>query len=239
MKKIISIVLCLLMLIGIFVIAPFSTGAFTDTSNDLINSDNETESTERIVCVEPIAPPDYNHYIYCYNTALWDNVYAYFWSENDYDVNDMCWPGMIMRWCNKINGYDMYCIELPEEGYTNIIFTDGKDKVSSESIIQVDDMFFDNAENKWRDLRVFDPLIGDANKDGVVDITDATCIQKFLVCLITKSQIDQNLADVNRNGYVDIVDSTYIQKYLSRIANIDGTTPYDPNYEKNPKYFND
>lgn len=76
--------------------------------------------------------------------------------------------------------------------------------------------------------------LGDADMNDNVDIMDATCIQKYLVNLIDETKIDKEAADVDSKG-LDILDATCIQKFLVHIANIDGTRPYDENYEKNPK----
>ena len=54
---------------------------------------------------------------------------------------------------------------------------------------------------------------GDVNNDGVVDILDATLIQKFAVDKATLTDEQKEVADVNGDGVVDILDSTDIQKY--------------------------
>lgn len=87
---------------------------------------------------------------------------------------------------------------------------------------------------KFEEKRGPSSALGDADKNGIVDVMDATCIQKFLVGLIDESEIDREFADVDGNG-LDIMDATCIQKFLVQMSNVDGTTPYDENYEKNPK----
>ena len=54
---------------------------------------------------------------------------------------------------------------------------------------------------------------GDINNDGVVDILDATMIQKFAVDKINLTDKQKELADVNDDGVVDILDATMIQKF--------------------------
>ena len=76
-------------------------------------------------------------------------------------------------------------------------------------------------------------ILGDANKDGYVDVLDATTIQKYLAYLVSEDDIDLEAADVTGQG-VDILSATTIQKYLAYLTNIDGTKPYDPDYPKNP-----
>ncbi|WP_405357913.1 starch-binding protein, partial [Ruminococcus sp.] len=53
---------------------------------------------------------------------------------------------------------------------------------------------------------------GDANGDGMVDITDATSIQRFLVDLAT---INEVASDVDGDGEVSIVDVNWIQRALA------------------------
>lgn len=57
-------------------------------------------------------------------------------------------------------------------------------------------------------------LKGDVNNDGVVDITDATTIQRYLVGFNTLDAASQKAADVNFDGTVNITDVTAIQRYL-------------------------
>lgn len=62
-------------------------------------------------------------------------------------------------------------------------------------------------------------IIGDANGDGVVDINDATAIQKA-VAEIPLDFFDEKAADVDFNG-LSVEDATNIQKYL-----VEYNTPY-------------
>ena len=56
-------------------------------------------------------------------------------------------------------------------------------------------------------------LTGDVNRDGNVDILDATAIQKYSV---NKTDLDDDqleFSDVNSDGAVDVFDATAIQRY--------------------------
>jgi C1A family cysteine protease len=58
-------------------------------------------------------------------------------------------------------------------------------------------------------------LLGDVNLDGNINITDATCIQRYLVNLglnLNSQQLAN--ADVNSDGKIDVLDVTSIQKSL-------------------------
>lgn len=56
-------------------------------------------------------------------------------------------------------------------------------------------------------------MIGDANGDNVVDVLDATLIQKFTVDKAELTDEQQKVADVNDDGTVDILDASDIQKF--------------------------
>lgn len=57
--------------------------------------------------------------------------------------------------------------------------------------------------------------IGDANKDGKLNIRDATIIQKHLAKMVTLDENAVALADFDLNGKVNIKDATMIQKKIA------------------------
>ncbi len=61
---------------------------------------------------------------------------------------------------------------------------------------------------------------GDANGDGVLDVTDATLIQRNLAH-IEGAEINAALCDVDGDGDVTIADVTLIQRYLAKYK-VDG-----------------
>ncbi len=56
-------------------------------------------------------------------------------------------------------------------------------------------------------------LLGDANRDGIVDSFDATLIQRYDVGRITETGLDLSVCDVSGDGIVDSFDATLIQRY--------------------------
>lgn len=58
-------------------------------------------------------------------------------------------------------------------------------------------------------------LYGDVNGDGVIEINDATEIQKVIASLVTFTELQMKVGDVNLDGKTDVVDVTLIQKYLA------------------------
>ena len=64
--------------------------------------------------------------------------------------------------------------------------------------------------------------LGDANLDGVVDIIDATTIQRYDIKMIDLSEEAKRLADVDLDGDVCIFDTTWIQRWLVDLPSKEG-----------------
>lgn len=58
---------------------------------------------------------------------------------------------------------------------------------------------------------------GDANKDGKLNIKDATHIQRYAAMLIDLDEEAFRLGDVDASGNVNVKDATMIQKLLASI----------------------
>ena len=59
--------------------------------------------------------------------------------------------------------------------------------------------------------------LGDVNKDGVLNIKDATAIQKYLAKLMEFGDDQIALADINGDNDVNIKDVTHIQKKIAKL----------------------
>lgn len=66
---------------------------------------------------------------------------------------------------------------------------------------------------------------GDVNKDGRIDVTDATLIQKHLAEIDTLDKNQCVLADINNDGEVDITDATMIMSIAAEIIESPSTQP--------------
>ena len=60
-------------------------------------------------------------------------------------------------------------------------------------------------------LNVIDKISGDVNLDGILDITDATAIQKHLAEIDILSAVQLAVADANGDGFLDVADATEVQ----------------------------
>lgn len=64
-------------------------------------------------------------------------------------------------------------------------------------------------------------MLGDADCDGKVTISDVTCIQMKIAELPIQSGFSEQAADIDGSGVIDITDATIIQQWLADIV-----TPY-------------
>ncbi len=72
------------------------------------------------------------------------------------------------------------------------------------------------AEDNGYEFEILDPLYGDANGDGKVNILDVTAIQRYKIGDQDLSDYGMKCADVNKDGSVTIRDATLIQMKLAK-----------------------
>ena len=65
-------------------------------------------------------------------------------------------------------------------------------------------------------------MLGDVNRDGGVDVRDATEIQRYVAKVVELDEVQLYLADVDGNAGVDVRDATTIKRWVAKI--IDATT---------------
>jgi Ca2+-binding EF-hand superfamily protein len=61
------------------------------------------------------------------------------------------------------------------------------------------------------------PIIGDADGDGAVTISDVTEIQKYLAQLAVFDEARKLIADADGDGNVTVSDATELQKHLASL----------------------
>lgn len=72
------------------------------------------------------------------------------------------------------------------------------------------------AKDKGLDFYILDPLYGDSNADGKVNILDVTAIQKYKIGEQELSEYGMRCADVNHDGSITVRDATLIQMKLAK-----------------------
>lgn len=156
------------------------------------------------------------------------NVYAYY-RKNGQVINNGDWPGVAMQ---DLGGSMYGYVVDPSWDYDTayIIFNNGSGTQfpSGEGYeIAVGESKIFNGSG----LEKYDPVkptpverkLGDANNDGIVDITDATLLQKFIVGItdingkplidVTNS-IEFTACDTNKDGFITVDDATEIQHMI-------------------------
>lgn len=63
----------------------------------------------------------------------------------------------------------------------------------------------------------YDGLACDVDLDGLVSVTDATLLQKYVVGIATLTDDQKLLADCNGDGVINVRDATYVQKSIVKI----------------------
>ena len=199
--------------------------------------------------------------IYFDNSSYnWSNVYAYVYAnEKGYAE----WPGIQMQ---KDSSTDYYVIDVPQ-GFEDgkVIFTESKDTVDHRYPADQEPGMDLNSQTvifrAGNKLEPYSPvtkptnpttpttpttpvgklMIGDANLDGSVSISDATEIQMHAAKMKNLSGDNATAADVNGDNSITIKDATMIQLYLARqynqsgnCGNIIGEDPTNPTTPTNP-----
>ncbi len=59
--------------------------------------------------------------------------------------------------------------------------------------------------------------LGDANLDGVININDATLVQRFVAKIYNPNEIQKFVADADKDGIITIKDATLIQKIVAKV----------------------
>ncbi len=103
---------------------------------------------------------------------------------------------------------DKIWADVKFEGFT-IYGTKGTE---AESYAKENDFIFVNVKD------ITNYLPGDVNRDGKINVKDATLIQKFVAKMIEFDADQLTLANVNLDEEVNIKDATLIQKFIADIV---------------------
>lgn len=110
---------------------------------------------------------------------------------------------------------------VQSSGKDSYVWTPSADGTYSIGVVAVD-----ANGNKAESTKTFvvgssspdETLKGDVNRDGVVDIVDATLVQKYIVRLEDFDTETSKIADVNGDGRIDVTDATLIQKIIVKLV---------------------
>lgn len=110
--------------------------------------------------------------------------------------------------------------EVQNSASDSYVWTPTADGTYSIIVVAVD-----GNGNKAESVKTFvvgsapvESIKGDVNHDGIVNVVDATLVQKYVVSLVEFDSETLKVADVNGDGEVNVVDSTLIQKMVLGLA---------------------
>ncbi|WP_455259052.1 leucine-rich repeat protein [Ruminococcus sp.] len=164
--------------------------------------------------IPPTTEPAKDITVYFDNTvSAYSQPYAMYWPSDGRSVLE--YPGVKME---PVYGNIYKCTYSSVNDV--IMFSDNGSSASDVVTIPGDSYLYNGSE--WSS-EPFDPSIvpyelGDVNLDGVVDICDATLIQKHLVDSEQFDSTQLKIADVTGDGNISIDDVTIIQKYIAELV---------------------
>ena len=161
---------------------------------------------------------------------LEDKAYAYVWDNSYKDL--IQWPGVEMTLGYEEYGYKYFYAYIPEE-YNKVVFsTDKKIQTVEFDFFESFGTYLQHPEDVYFPEYKYEPcfhpygdeteilpilMTGDVDGNNVVNIKDATAIQKAVAGIDAGTYIE-SLADVDKNGTVNIKDATAIQKRVAGIT---------------------
>ena len=154
----------------------------------------------------------------------WPQVAYYCWDSNDVQ---QCgnWPGQVVTDTRVINGVKFYykTFTITGTNYSvNFVFSQGGSTAGTHQTVDVtgvrETSFFEvtTQTNKYQVRNVTadylpyldeEPLLGDVNGDGFVNISDVTLFVNSMMTETLENLVIEN-ADINRDGFINISDVT-------------------------------
>ncbi|MGN0452929.1 MAG: starch-binding protein [Ruminococcus sp.] len=217
-----------------------------DVNVYMTTENNKTYSSKEAALgqpVKPSEPADGSTRVYFYNAENWEKVYAYQYSQTSLATETLgAWPGVEAT----AEGDGWFFVDVPliangSDACFSIIFNSyqGVDTIQYQApildtvnvyMINKNDVTFDSKEAALRGENPTDPkptdpspstpveaMVGDADGNGIVNVKDATAVQKHAANIITLvGQLFEN-ADFNSDGAVNVKDATGIQKQVAGI----------------------
>ncbi len=171
------------------------------------------------------------------SSKTWDEAYTYCWVEGTED-NLEPWPGTPMKKVTDDNGYGekQFVAYIPNE-YNMYIINNGQGGGSNQtadlSVPQSSGVWLDKLDANgnwtvgyWTPTFIPTPIpgkdkveyyLGDADGNEVVDVMDATLIQRYAAQQAEIVDTALLAADVDGDESVGVMDATAIQRYAAQL----------------------
>ena len=226
-RKIISLILVFILVFGCATVIPASAAETSGKTGEVLPARDTMEFR---------------------NTLGWGEVFMYSWS-GDYN-SSVDWPGKKLS-PSGIDEYgcEVYCIDIPFDA-DGIVLNNG----AGQQTADITDFYpegggyyldADRTTDNGYGQEVYVPIpldepagayyiIGDADGNKTVNISDVTAVQKYLADVAVPENFDSFAADADQNNVINIDDATLIQLYLAGIERKNNscgtgktTDPYD------------
>lgn len=223
--------------------AEMQPGLSINSTDMLFTTGNQWQpyTGQKPTATTPTTPdPSSNITVYYENTNNWSTPYIYYWQKSS-DSSSVKWPGVAMTkykdniWTATISNNNDMCIfsnngasqtgdlSIPGNGY---LYSNGWSSspyvVPTTATTTTKPTTATTTTKPTTATTATTPtttqpteLLGDVNGDGIVDVKDASLLQKY----VAKMSVELNLkvADVNKDGEINIKDTTIIQKFAAKL----------------------
>ena len=112
----------------------------------------------------------------------------------------------------------LYCAPILIIVFVVVLYTSGSLSGlmgNSVSSLYCDEGYILRGSNCTKTITTTAYLLGDINKDNLLDVSDITAMQRIANDFTSIDDEQKALADVNEDGKVDITDMTLLQKYFA------------------------
>ena len=166
-------------------------------------------------------PPADTYNVYFDNSSNnFSNPYIYYWRSKT-DNGEDTWPGIPMKKYKD----NVYMATIPTDHDMCIFSDNGGNQTFNQTIPGADYIYRNGAWEQYADAEVATQpstggsstkvLIGDANFDGIIAVSDATLVQRCAAELTTFNAKEKLAGDCNGDKIISVADATLIQKYAA------------------------
>ena len=149
----------------------------------------------------------------------WPSVYFYMWDKNNKELNGT-WPGSVVSDTKMVKGAKFYYKTVDinsKDYYFSVIFDQGSSDAQTVDIGPIKgDVYYEINGSMSGKMLVEDitlqyggggdePLAGDINADGVVNVSDVTALVNKILAVETFAD---EVCDINADGVVNVSDVT-------------------------------